>query len=147
MTQRQFGYKNPFNGQGARGQQYAQQVPQQQQAMYEDDPDFETSAYMKIGFNTTQGVKYLNFGKTDKRLRDASPLEHMILEYWRNGGDVNDLLNDMHIEIVDANPDYSDLAFASVGVPQLKPKAPKKATKPRATRAPVEEPSDIDDED
>lgn len=111
-----FGFANPFAGQNRNNG--FQRRPQQQQMQYDqeeqiDDPRFDVQAYMKIGFQTTHGVKFLNFGKTDKQLREASPLEAMILNHWRNGGDINDLLETMVIEIHDANPDLSEMAFVS----------------------------------
>lgn len=111
-----FGFANPFAGQNRGTQQRRQPVQQAMpynEDMLEDDPRFEVQAYMKIGFKTSVGTKFLNFGKTDKQLREASPLEAMILAHWRAGRDVNELLRSMVIEIHDANPDLSEMAFVT----------------------------------
>lgn len=114
-----FGFSNPFAGQNRNTNFRRQGQPQPQQGfgyedeVQEDDPRYATQAYMKIGFQTSVGTKFLNFGKTDKQLREASPLEAMILAHWRAGRDVNELLESMVIEIHDANPDLSEMAFVT----------------------------------
>lgn len=118
MQNNQFGFVNPFGQQqqqtAPRGNpRYNRQAPQQQQGEFydEEDPKYATQAYLKISFKTNKGVKKLNTGKTDIKLREASPLETMILNYWKSGRDVNELLAIMQLEVVDANPDNSDLEF------------------------------------
>lgn len=119
MQNNQFGFVNPFGQQqqqtAPRGQRYNRQQPQQQQQEYyevdEQDAKYATQAYLKISFKTNKGYKKLNTGKTDITLREASPLELMIINYWKSGRDVNDLIALMQLEVVDANPDNSDLEF------------------------------------
>lgn len=118
MTQRnqQFGFVNPFGSANtarpARGVRQQQQPQYQQpQFEYEDeqDPNWVAQAYMKIGFRLSNGkVKFLKMGKTDKQLRLGSPLEAMIIDYWDKGGDLNELVKSMVIEINDAQADEWD---------------------------------------
>lgn len=129
-----FGFANPFGTNAARRPQ-RQQQPQNQydyeEQPQEQDPMWETQAYMKIGFRLNNGkTKFLKLGKTDKQLRLGSPLEAMILKYWAEGGDLNELVSTMVIEINDANEDIDenlDFDFA--------PKQAATPVKPKRTRA------------
>ncbi|MBS7344271.1 MAG: hypothetical protein KIG60_01170 [Caryophanon sp.] len=149
-TRNQQGFVNPFAGQNTRsfGRQapaapYGQQQqgfgfqPEQQQ---EQDERFQAQAYLKIKFHTADGVKTLKWNGKDKPLREASELESMILDLWSQGGDVNQLLDCMELEVVDATPKErgSNSFVPRNGVAEP---APAKA-KPRARRQPVQEAED-----
>lgn len=162
-NQQAFGYTNPF---GAPAQGTARRAPQGQRQQrqwqqpedydYQDqqqDPKWDTQAYLKIKFSTAHGDKFLRFGRNDKELREGNGLEAMILAHWRNGGDVNDLLACMSLEVVDANPKFEgDNTFVPRGQQQAPAQnaftpapaseeeyeeepAPTPAPKPRAQRA------------
>lgn len=149
-TRNQQGFVNPFAGntrsfgrQAPAAAPYGQQQqgfgfqPEQQQ---EEDPRFQAQAYMKIKFHTADGVKTLKWNGKDKPLREASELEAMILDHWRAGGDVNELLECMELEVVDATPkERGTNAFVSRNAPAAP--APAKA-KPRARRTAVQEAED-----
>ena len=145
MTNRnqQFGFVNPFGGNSRptrQGRQQAQPQYQQPQLEYEDeqDPAWVAQAYMKIGFRLSNGkVKFLRMGKTDKQLRLGSPLEAMIIQYWAEGGDLNELVKSMVIEINDAQQDDWDTSLTfghEASIEAEEPEAPKPA-KPRRQRA------------
>ena len=149
-TRNQQGFVNPFAGQNTRS--FGRQAPaaaapygQQQQGFgfqpeQEEDPRFQAQAYLKIKFHTADGVKTLKTNGKDKALREASELEAMILDHWRAGGDVNDLLACMELEVVDATPkERGTNAFVSRNAP-AEP-APKPA-KPRPRRQPAQEVED-----
>ena len=107
---RAFQFANPYGSSAAapatRGRGRQQDY---QQFDDEQDPEWEVQAYMKIGFRLNNGkTKFLKLGKTDKQLRTGSPLEAMILSYWEQGGDLNELVKTMVIEINDAHPDELD---------------------------------------
>lgn len=148
-TRNQQGFVNPFAGQNTRSFGRQQQAPaaygQQQQGFgfqpeAQEDERFQAQAYLKIKFHTADGVKTLKTNGKDKPLREASELEAMILDHWRSGGDVNELLECMELEVVDATPkERGTNAFVSRNAP-AEP-APAKA-KPRARRQPVEEAED-----
>lgn len=148
-TRNQQGFVNPFAGQNTRSFGRQQQAPaaygQQQQGFgfqpeQQEDERFQAQAYLKIKFHTADGVKTLKTNGKDKPLREASELEAMILDHWRAGGDVNDLLSCMELEVVDATPKErgSNAFVPRNGVAEP---APAKA-KPRARRQPVEEAED-----
>lgn len=148
-TRNQQGFVNPFAGQNTRsfGRQAPAAAPygQQQQGFgfqpeAQEDERFQAQAYLKIKFHTADGVKTLKTNGKDKPLREASELEAMILDHWRAGGDVNDLLSCMELEVVDATPKErgSNAFVPRNGVAEP---APAKA-KPRARRQPVEEAED-----
>ena len=150
-TRNQQGFVNPFAGQNTRSFGRQQQAPsapygQQQQGFgfqpeQEEDPRFQAQAYLKIKFHTADGVKTLKTNGKDKALREASELEAMILDHWRAGGDVNDLLACMELEVVDATPkERGTNAFVS-RTAQAEP-APAKPTKPRPRRQPAQEVED-----
>lgn len=137
------GFVNPF-GQANRNfgrQNNGYQQPQQGfgfQEEPEQDPRFETQAYLKIKFHTADGVKTLKQNGKDITLRDASELESMILDVWRSGGDVNELLDCMELEVVDATPkERGTNSFVSRNAAPAP--APKKASRSRAKPAPQEE--------
>lgn len=149
-TRNQQGFVNPFAGQvNTRSFGRQQQAPaaygQQQQGFgfqpeAQEDERFQAQAYLKIKFHTADGVKTLKTNGKDKPLREASELEAMILDHWRAGGDVNELLECMELEVVDATPkERGTNAFVSRNAP-AEP-APAKA-KPRARRQPVQEAED-----
>lgn len=107
MQNRQFGFSNPaqfgrrgFGGQQQQGFGYAPQ----QDFDEEQDDKFVPQAYLKIKFHTADGIKSLKRNGKDHPLREASELEQMILDHWRAGGDVNELLGCMELEVVDATP-------------------------------------------
>lgn len=143
------GFVNPFAGQNTRsfGRQAPASAPygQQQQGFgfqpeAQEDERFQAQAYLKIKFHTADGVKTLKTNGKDKALREASELEAMILDHWRAGGDVNDLLACMELEVVDATPkERGTNAFVSRNAP-AEP-APKPA-KPRPRRQPAQEVED-----
>lgn len=149
-TRNQQGFVNPFAGQNTRsfGRQAPAAAPygQQQQGFgfqpeqQQEDERFQAQAYLKIKFHTADGVKTLKTNGKDKPLREASELEAMILDHWRAGGDVNELLECMELEVVDATPkERGTNAFVSRNAP-AEP-TPAKA-KPRARRQPVQEAED-----
>lgn len=141
------GFVNPFgqaNGNRNFGRQsQGYQQPQQGfgfQEEPEQDPRFETQAYLKIKFHTADGVKTLKQNGKDITLRDASELESMILDVWRSGGDVNELLNCMELEVVDATPkERGTNSFITRNAAPAPAPAPKKAQRGRSKPAPQEE--------
>lgn len=149
-TRNQQGFVNPFAGQNTRsfGRQAPAAAPygQQQQGFgfqpeqQQEDERFQAQAYLKIKFHTADGVKTLKTNGKDKALREASELESMILDHWRAGGDVNELLECMELEVVDATPkERGTNAFVSRNAP-AEP-APAKA-KPRPRRQATQEVED-----
>ena len=140
-TRNQQGFVNPFAGQNTRSfgrQQQAAAAPygQQQQGFgfqpeQEEDPRFTAQAYLKIKFHTADGVKTLKWNGKDKPLREASELESMILDLWAQGGDVNQLLDCMELEVVDATPkERGTNAFVPRNAP-AEPAPAKAKTRPR----------------
>lgn len=149
-TRNQQGFVNPFAGQNntrsfGRQQQAPAAYGQQQQGFgfqpeAQEDERFQAQAYLKIKFHTADGVKTLKTNGKDKPLREASELEAMILDHWRAGGDVNELLECMELEVVDATPkERGTNAFVSRNA-TAEP-APAKP-KPRARRQAVQEAED-----
>lgn len=147
-TRNQQGFINPFAGQNTRSFGRQQQAPaaygQQQQGFgfqpeqQQEDDRFQAQAYLKIKFHTADGVKTLKWNGKDKPLREASELESMILDLWAQGGDVNQLLDCMELEVVDATPkERGTNAFVPRNVP-VEP-APAKPAKPRQRRQDTEE--------
>lgn len=104
----------------------------------QEDERFTAQAYLKIKFHTADGVKTLKHNGKDKPLREASELEQMILDVWRSGGDVNDLLACMELEVVDATPkergSNTFVARHAVAEPAAAPK-PKAAPRRKAAHA------------
>lgn len=145
-TRNQQGFVNPFAGQNTRsfGRQAPAAAPygQQQQQGFgfqpeaqDEDPRFQAQAYMKIKFHTADGVKTLKWNGKDKPLREASELEAMILDHWRAGGDVNELLECMELEVVDATPkERGSNAFIS-RTAQAEPAPAKPKPRPRRQAA------------
>lgn len=139
-TRNQPNFVNPFANQNPRsfGRQAPAAYGQQQQGFgfqpeQEEDPRFQAQAYLKIKFHTADGIKTLKTNGKDKALREASELESMILDHWRAGGDVNDLLECMELEVVDATPkERGTNAFVS-RTAQAEP-APAKPAKRAARR-------------
>lgn len=144
MTTRNNGYVNPFASQtSARsfGRAPAASAPYGQQAGFgfqpeqEEDDRFQAQAYLKIKFHTADGVKTLKWNGKDKPLREASELEQMILDVWRSGGDVNELLDCMELEVVDATPkERGSNSFVSRRA-AAEPEPAAKPAKPRTRRA------------
>lgn len=135
-----FQFASPF-GNPQRPARGNRQPVQQEQVQYEDevDPEWVVQAFMKIGFRMNNGkVKFLKMGKTDKQLRTGSPLESMILTYWAKGGDLNELVKTMVIEINDAMPDADDEDIDFAFEAPTKP-APNKPKRTRATTAETDE--------
>ena len=145
-TRNQQGFVNPFAGQNTRS--FGRQAPaaaasygQQQQGFgfqpeaQEDDP-FQAQAYLKIKFHTADGVKTLKWNGKDKPLREASELESMILDLWAQGGDVNQLLDCMELEVVDATPkERGSNAFVPRNAPaESAPAKPKQRPRRQATQ-------------
>lgn len=138
------GFVNPFAGQNTRsfGRQAPAAYGQQQQGFgfqpeQDEDPRFQAQAYLKIKFHTADGVKTLKWNGKDKPLREASELECMILDLWAQGGDVNQLLDCMELEVVDATPkERGTNSFVPRNAPAAAPAKPAKA---RARRQAAEE--------
>lgn len=149
-TRNQQGFVNPFaSSQNTRSFGRQQQAPaaygQQQQGFgfqpeAQEDDRFQAQAYLKIKFHTADGVKTLKWNGKDKPLREASELESMILDLWSQGGDVNQLLDCMELEVVDATPkERGTNAF----VPRNAPAEPAPAkAKPRPRRQATQEAED-----
>ena len=149
-TRNQQGFVNPF-ATGLNTRSFGRQAPaapygQQQQGFgfqpeqQQEDERFQAQAYLKIKFHTADGVKTLKWNGKDKPLREASELESMILDLWSQGGDVNQLLDCMELEVVDATPkERGTNAFVSRNAP-AEP-APAKA-KPRPRRQATQEAED-----
>lgn len=149
-TRNKPGFVNPFADQNTRsfGRQAPAAAPygHQQQGFgfqpeqQDEDPRFQAQAYLKIKFHTADGVKTLKTNGKDKPLREASELEAMILDHWRAGGDVNELLDCMELEVVDATPkERGTNSFVSRNASAP---APAKPAKPGARRQPVQEAED-----
>ena len=148
-TRNQQGFVNPFAGQNTRsfGRQAPASAPygQQQQGFgfqpeAQEDERFQAQAYLKIKFHTADGVKTLKTNGKDKALREASELEAMILDHWRAGGDVNDLLACMELEVVDATPkERGTNAFVARNAPAEPAPKPGKARQRRQSTQEVED--------
>lgn len=142
-TRNQPNFVNPFANQNPRsfGRQAPAAYGQQQGFGYQPEPQeddrFQAQAYLKIKFHTADGVKTLKWNGKDKPLREASELESMILDLWAQGGDVNQLLDCMELEVVDATPkERGSNSFVPRNAPAAAPAKPAKA---RARRAAAEE--------
>lgn len=145
-TNNQYGFK------GVNNTRVRTRQPQVQQPMYveeqqpEQDPKWDTVAYLKLKFQTRNATRSLKVNGRDIPLRKGNKLESMLIDFWMSGRDLNELKSIIDLQIVDANPndedDEFDLDEALLAESEPVQSKPKSTTRSKTRKPVVDEDDD-----